>query len=189
MEKISNFLWQTIGWRIRYARNAMRNIIRWLPVIWKDKDYDSWYIYTILQTKLKHQAEYIAGNHRHTLALRDAQRMMTCVRLIEKIKEESYDLECMEYHDTDIITTPNDSGTYSVDFKIVDENLQEYFLAYPLDYKRVLKGEGWLDINEEGITQVDRDYRIASNMSYIRQRRAKRLLFQLMEFHIESWWD
>ena len=189
MEKISNFLWQTIGWRIRYARNAVKNIIRWLPVLWKDRDFDAWYIYTILQTKLKHQAEYIARNYRHTLAHRDAQRMMTCVRLMEKIKEDSYDLECMEYHTTEIVQVANDRGSYSIDFKITEERFQEYFLAYPLDYRRVLKGEGWLNINEEGISQTERDYRIASNMSHNRQRRARKLLFRILEQDIEGWWD
>jgi hypothetical protein len=123
------------------------------------------------------------------MAQKDAQRMMTCVRLIEKIKEESYNLECMEYHETKTTIIPNDRGTYSVDFKIVDEQFQEYFLAYPLDYRRALKGEGWLNIYEEGIDQTERDYRIASNMSHNRQLRAKKLLFRILDQDIEGWWD
>lgn len=188
-EKIKDFLWGNIGWYINWIYRRFYNLYRWLPIIWKDRDYDAWYIYTILQTKLKHQAEYIARHDRHTMAQKDAQRMMTCVRLIEKIKEESYNLECMEYHETKTTIIPNDRGTYSVDFKIVNDQFQEYFLAYPLDYRRVLKGEGWLNINEEGIDQTERDYRIASNMSHNRQHRAKKLLFRILDQDIEGWWD
>jgi len=189
MDKLKEFLWQNIGWYIKWVYNRFYNLYRWIPIIWKDKDWDSWYIYTILQTKLKHQAEYIGKYNRHTQAQKDAQRMMTCVRLIEKIKENSYDHECMEYHNTKIIQVANDRGSYSIDFKITDEQFQEYFLAYPLDYRRVLKGEGWLDINEEGIDQVERDYRIASNMSHNRQRKARKLLFRILDQDIEGWWD
>jgi len=189
MKTIKDFLWQYIGWYINWIYNRFYNLYRWLPIIWKDKDWDSWYIYTILQTKLKHQAEYIARHDRHIMAQKDAQRMMTCVRLIEKIKEESYNLECMEYHTTEIVQVANDRGSYSIDFKIVEERFQEYFLAYPLDYKRVLKGEGWLPIDEYGLSQVERDYRIASNMSHNRQFRAKKLLFRILEQDVEGWWD
>ena len=72
---------------IRYFINSVKNIIRWFPIIWKDRDWDGWYIYTILETKIKHQAEYIGSKDRHVEAKRDAERMMTCVRLIQKVKD------------------------------------------------------------------------------------------------------
>jgi hypothetical protein len=60
---------------------------------------------------------------------------------------------------------------------------------YPSDYKRVVvKGEGWLDINKSN-DETDRKERIASNMSHNRQMRAQRILFQLLDKHIQGWWD
>ena len=86
METIKTWLWKNIGWNIQWIYMRFYNLYRWLPIIWKDRDWDDWYIFTILQTKLKHQAEYIGTKDRHTRAQYDAQRMLTCVRLIEKIK-------------------------------------------------------------------------------------------------------
>lgn len=190
MKTIKEWLWQNIGWYIREVYRSIRNIIRWMPIIWKDRDWDDWYIFTILQTKLKHQAEYIGREDRYTAAQYDAQRMMTCVRLIEKIKEESYADEYMEYHKLDFGSTPvPGTDLYSLDITTRWENYDEYFLAYPLDYKRAIKGLGWLPINEPDLTETQRKERIASNMSHNRQKRAKQLLFKLLEFHIESWWD
>jgi len=188
MKRVKDFLWQNIGWRIKFIYNRIHNVYRWLPIIWKDRDWDSWHIYTILQTKLKHQSEYIEYEDRHTRAKYDAQRMLTCVRLIEKIKEESYADEYMEYHELSFGNVYNPrTDTYQLDMVTKWENFDEYFLAYPLDYKRVLKGEGWLDIN--GYDLQERRNRIAMNMSHIRAKRAKKILFQLIERHIDSWWD
>ncbi len=39
-------------------RNGIRNIIDWLPVVWKDRDYDQNYIYYVLKYKLTKQADH-----------------------------------------------------------------------------------------------------------------------------------
>jgi len=190
METIKTWLWKNIGWNIQWIYMRFYNLYRWLPIIWKDRDWDDWYIFTILQTKLKHQAEYIGTKDRHTRAQYDAQRMRTCVRLIEKVKEESYQDEYMEYHDTKFYSEPVDDhpGYHSLQIETLSENFDEYFLAYPLDYKRVLNGAGWLDIND-CTDNADKKKRIAMNMSHLRGQRAKKILFQLLDRHIEGWWD
>ena len=189
MKKIKEFLWNNIGWYAKWVYNRFYNLYRWLPIIWKDRDWDDWYIFTILQAKLKHQAEYIGRRDIHIRAQYDFQRMMTCVRLIEKIKEESYADEYMEYHKLEFGSVPiPGTDTYELDLTTIWEKYDEYFLAYPLDYKRVLNGEGWLDINNVD-SDLERRHRIASNMSHNRAKRAKKILFQLLDQHIEGWWD
>ena len=37
----------------------IKNIIRWIPVLWKDRDWDDWYIYKILQKKIEYQRKEI----------------------------------------------------------------------------------------------------------------------------------
>jgi len=42
-------IWIDIRWFfIRLGMN-IKNVIRWLPVIWRDKDWDESFIYKILQ--------------------------------------------------------------------------------------------------------------------------------------------
>jgi hypothetical protein len=115
--------------------------------------------------------------------------MRTCVRLIEKVKEESYQDEYMEYNELNFGSTPvPGTDTYKLDLTTTWENFDEYFLAYPLDYKRVLNGAGWLDINNCK-DDADKKKKIAMNMSHLRGQRAKKILFQLLDRHIEGWWD
>ena len=73
---------------VKTTIEGFKNIIKWLPIIWKDRDWDDHFIWEILKTKLKHQADYISKQDRHTQAQYDAQKMRLCVSLIEKIQED-----------------------------------------------------------------------------------------------------
>jgi len=89
---------------------GIKNLTRWFPVIWKDKDWDQHFIWEVMIQKLKFQAKYIGERDIHTRAKRDAEIMMTCVRLMERIQEEYYIAERFDY---------------------------EYFKKYPLIYKKI----------------------------------------------------
>ena len=52
---------------------GVKNLIKWFPTIWKDRDYDQFYIYEVLRVKLEKQAVYICNNDRHTRAQRVAE--------------------------------------------------------------------------------------------------------------------
>ena len=80
--------------------NGVKNLIRWFPVIWKDRDWDDHFIWELMMKKITFQAKYIGDQDRHTRAKRDAEIMMTCVRLMERVKEEYYGTEYIDYHET-----------------------------------------------------------------------------------------
>ena len=174
----------------RYLGNefirGIKNLWYWLPIIWKDRNWDHQYIFDILSHKLKAQSEYIGGRDIHINAKRDAEVMMICVRLIEKVKDEYYGMEYMDYHKTKHWFEPADKEGYSTwESKQLEENFEDYFAKYPLIYKRVLNGEGIFKL--EG-TDDDKQ-RIASNIAHINHDRARKLLFKIMEQNIEKWWD
>ena len=64
-------------YKIKRFFRRFYNLCRWLPVIWKDQDWDHHYIWEVLKFKLKNQAEYIKTKGHHVDNERDAQRMMT----------------------------------------------------------------------------------------------------------------
>jgi hypothetical protein len=80
-------------WRLRQFKRRLINLIRWFPIIWKDEQWDHYYIYEILKYKLIIMSSTIREKGNHTLAEYDANRMMLAVRLIEKIQNEDYVLE------------------------------------------------------------------------------------------------
>ena len=56
--------------------NGVKNLIKWFPTIWKDRDWDSDFIYEILKNKIENQSHYINKHNRHTRAKRDAEIML-----------------------------------------------------------------------------------------------------------------
>ena len=187
--KIYDIYWDSIGWRISNFISKVKNIVRWFPIIWKDRDYDDSYIMEILKFKLSNQANYISKKDGHTRAQYDAQKMKLCVRLIEKFQEEYYNLEYFDYFNmevsfTECVDRPDCS---EMNTTVTSERFDEYIKKYPSVHRRVLKGEGWLDISK--CEDDDIKYRIARNIAGINHQRGKQLLFKLLETHIESWWN
>jgi hypothetical protein len=168
-------------WQIKKFLHKIKNLWRWFPVIWKDKDWDQYYIYEILKFKLKNQAKYIGDRDIHTRAKRDAEIMMLCVRLIDKIQNEYYDMEYLDYQKTKINFVPIENTNYStIETEYISDNLGDYFSKYPKIYEKV--------IIENNLSFTEK-HNIARRMSRINQERAHKLLFKILEENIEKWWD
>jgi hypothetical protein len=162
---------------------GIKNLWKWFPTIWKDRDWDANFIYEIIKVKLEHQAKYIGSRGIHLDANRDAQRMMTCVRLIQRVRYEYYHMEYSEYHESayhwdDVPERPNNK---QLRVEELWENYDAYFKKYPRVYKQV--------VNDLSQDQRKSKTAIAIRMAWENHHRARKLLFKLLERHIESWWD
>ncbi len=168
-------------------RTGISNLIYWFPVIWKDRNWDDSYIFEVMIHKLKAQSKCIGNRDIHTAAKRDAEIMMTCVRLMEKIREEHYALEYSDYHKSKFWFEPlqEKEGYSTMESRLIEENFDDYFKKYPLIHKRVLNGEGVFPREDR---EEDKQI-IAMNIGQINHERARKLLFKIMEENIEGWWD
>ena len=165
-------------YKLKQFFKRIQNLVRWFPIIWKDQDWDDFYIFEILKFKLKNQAEYIGYHDRHMSAKRDAEIMMLCVRLIEKVQDEWYGREYFNYHKSDMRFIPSEShpGSYEMEMEILEENFDDYFKKYPLIYRMVPD------------LQAPKD-EIAFHIAKINEERAHKLLFTILEQNIRRWWD
>lgn len=168
-------------------KRGIQKVWYWLPIIWKDRDWDSHYIFEILKHKLKAQADYIGDRDIHTRAQQDAKRMRLCVKLMQKIQDDEYSGEYIDYHKDRVWFTDCEDrpDSYLMNSEIVWEKFDDYFKKYPLIYKRVMNGEGVY--TREG--REDDKQIIAMNIAKINQDRAHKLLFKIMEENILGWWD
>jgi hypothetical protein len=172
----------------REIARGFKNIWYWLPIIWKDRHYDSHYIFDIMIHKIKAQSKYIGERNIHTRAKRDSEVMMTCVRLMEKVQDEFYSSEYNDYHKTKHWFEPADKEGYStLESRILEEDFDGYIKKYPLIEKRVMNGEGVFSL--DGKDSLEIKQKIAMNIGQINHNRAGKLLFKLMEQNIEKWWD
>ena len=160
---------------------SIGNLWIWFPIIWKDRNHDYTNILTILRFKLINTAKLLKKNNRFVSTERKVEVINTCVRLIDLVKEEFYDMESMSYHESKYWFEPTDDGNFSYfKSKIVTENFDEYFKKYPLVYKQVIK---------EHPSLKDDKHHLAIQMGKINHNRARKLLFKIMEENIETWWD
>ena len=139
IEEYNEWYWRLYRWfrwefkyQHKYIKYGVKNLYKWFWIIWKDRDWDHHYIFEVLKFKLEKQAKHMAENGFHNNAQRDAELMMTCVRLIGKLQNEYYYDELCK------------SGVRS----------------------------------SEAVKNV-----------ITKHKKAKRLLFKIMNDRIEEWWD
>lgn len=164
-------------------RSGIKNVVRWFPVIWKDRDWDDHYIWAMMIKKLEFQAKYTRERGHHLDHIRDAQRMELCVRLMKLVGEEKYQTEYQDYEHSEILFLDSEShpGFYEMKSNLIWETFDEYFAKYPKAYKHVMMQYGYGRDTEK--------YAIALRMGNYMHNKAKKLLFKIMEEYIQTWWD
>jgi hypothetical protein len=161
---------------------GIKNLWKWFPVIWKDRDWDDHFIWEILIFKIKNQAKYIGSRDLHTRAKRDAEIMMTCVRLMEKVKNADYHMEYTDYCVDEFDFVDSDTpGCSELKITEISENFDEYFKKRSTAYRKVMK--------DGGVFGSDSKKHIAMNMGRLQHDRARKILFTLLERNVECWWD
>jgi len=200
-DKINIFEKISLWWKFdgRYYHKdfiqGVKNLWKWFPTIWRDRDWDTTFIYEVIKVKLNNQAEYIGGKNRHTRAKRDAELMKLTSRLIQRCQDDHYDMEYMDYHESNLLwldVTEEDNipekfkDSKRLEIEEISENFDEYFKKYPRQYKRVMSGE--VNRFNRPIEEKTKNI-IAMEIAHENQDRCRKLLFKIMEQRIEGWWD
>jgi len=76
--------------KIKSALIGIKNIWKWRSVIYKDRVWDYWFVYEILKTKLKFQANHLLKYSNHESSGADVKQLLECVDLIDKVQNEYY---------------------------------------------------------------------------------------------------
>jgi hypothetical protein len=157
---------------------GLANLLKWFPTIYNDRDYNHYFIYEILKNKLILTAYNIEKRDNHTSVRYDVGNMRLCVKLIEKLQNDYYINEILEYHiPTFLKIDSNVKAMYSHNYGITYNDFDNYFSKYSRIHKSISNKEN------------KNNYQIAKEISEINHNRAKKLLFKVLENHIEDWWD
>lgn len=169
--------WNRKTWR-RYVPtwittfvNNCANLVDWLPVIWKDRHWDDYYITKILQRKIELQRNYLVQANRHLTIDRDNQWMTLVLNLIEREHEDYYGMEYMEY-------VEYGEGLFD---PMKSEHLVDYFQKYPNDVRKVMRKYRGTDFTDK--------HRLAVYVSMHRQHKCRNLIFEILKQKSAQWWD
>ena len=69
----------------------IRNLIRWLPIIWSDKNWDWVYLAKILEFKLRLMEQNFRKYGHHADSDRDARTMLICAELLKRLQADDPD--------------------------------------------------------------------------------------------------
>jgi len=193
-ERLNIFKRISLWWRFdgKYYHKdfyrGVKNLWRWFPTIWKDRDWDHSFIFEIIKVKLEHQAKSIGNRDRHTTAKRDSDRMRLVAKLIKLQQNDFYHMEYMDYHETkyDFVPTDETKKWYTMEDTLISERFDEYFAKYSRLYKKVMAGE--IKLYGEDINVTDK-VKIAICIANHNQERCKNLIFKIMSEQILYWWD
>jgi hypothetical protein len=174
-------LFDRLHWRIRYFLTGCRNLIKWAPTIYHDRGWDGNYILYILQKKIEYQREYLVSENRHTRIDIDNRDMTLVLNLIERVREEYYQLECMDYWHSEMIfgEVPDKPDLKSIDILTKSERYDEFLSKYPSSVRGVVKEHG----------EQDDKQRLCLLVSYYNHNKANKLLFRILEERLAYWWD
>jgi len=175
-----NTLYGKLHWRIRYLIDGIKNIIRWMPTMYHDRDWDQWHIYNVLQKKIEFQRKELINANRHTDINRDNRDMTIVLNLIERVNEDFYGVEYLDYSESKFRFEPieGDDEYYTMEQDVISENYDEYIKKYPSSVRKVLKEKPELD-------KKDLCFWVAIH----NQEKAHGLLHKVLKERMRGWWD
>ena len=128
-------LYRWVKWKLpyqhKYIKYGVQNLYKWFWIIWKDRDWDHYYIFQILKFKLEKQAKHLTEAGYHESDQREAERMMTCVRLINKLQNEDYYEEMYQHKKltSEIVSKyqAKHNKAKRLLFKILEERIEQWW--------------------------------------------------------------
>ena len=181
--------WDRKTWR-RYTPiwfkefvDGVTNIIRWIPTLYRDRDWDDFYITKMLQKKIEFQRKHLIEANRHTRIDIDNRNMTWALNLIERKHADYYQLEKYDYEESEFVFTPSldHPNCSTLDVKINSENWDDYLAKYKGAVRRVKK----IYANKDLSDKQDLTHYVAR----YNQERCNKLLWRIMDEKSEQWWD
>ena len=167
---------KTLKKKIRELCRSIMHLIKWFPIIWKDRDWDHYYLLTIMQFKIDNTEKYISKANRHDDVPQISRNLKLCSSLIDKIKSGYYEVEYQDYYKQEI-----DFIEDKLVFNVLEDNLDKYIDKNKLIVSKLLNTNENLKSKENLL--------LAMRVGTYKHEHAKRLLFNIMYDNIEQWWD
>lgn len=73
-----------LHWRIRFVLRKIRHFWQWAPIIWRDEDWDSAYLFEIMRFKIAKLRVDMQKANRHTTMEHDIKQMKIAEELLRR---------------------------------------------------------------------------------------------------------
>jgi len=144
---------------------GIRNIIYWLPVIWRDRNWDYSYFLEILRHKL-YAIRLDIPNWTRAEKEKDEENIEYVISLIDAVVNDEYEKQAFDKH-------RQHWGSPKVVFESIDDKFSEMTFVYPEASSQAEAGE-----------QLSRLLREAMR----KRQEAINILFGIIRDSFETWW-
>lgn len=152
------------------VRYGIRNFIIWRKVIWKDRNFDQYYIYAILKHKLTLMEECIRDSY--VGSDKEADNIKLCVYLLDRLMKDVYFEMAFKKHF-------EKWGDIELEFKPIEGDDE---------YSEVLFNQKNVNTKEEKEKSRIDFKRACDHENYLRDQDLD-MLFTIMRKHIRGWWN
>ncbi len=159
-----SFIFQRIKDKYYSIKNGIWNIIRWFPVIWKDRDWDYYYIFALLYHKFSNMEKFFRSDNAYSAnALDVADKIRVAKLLCKRIIDDNY---------VDNALMP------------VEEKYGELKYHFEPTNNEKLKAMVFDEFPEERKAR-SKAYEHAEYM----EKQDRKMLFTMLDKYIDGWWD
>ena len=120
--------WQKIKDFPHEVKCGIKSIFQWLPIVWKDRQWDHQFIYAIFRHKLHLTEQFIRNHGVHVNNIKDADKIKVCVILLDRLMKD-------EYHEMAFKNHSEKWGNPAMIFKDIEERMTS-FLPVGRRYRR-----------------------------------------------------
>ena len=168
-------IFRNITWPFRRFFRKCHNVLRWLPTIWKDEDWDDSFIVDILVKKLEHQRDYFRSERSVAMdAHKYADEIQKAIDGLRKTADSYDHYETPAYAEVD-----RKWGKGEFRFEPVEGN--PVLCELHVDYPNVK--------TDEDKEQYNREYREAMQTAHNLYVKDKRAAYKYIADNIDKWWD
>ena len=181
-------LYRWFKWKFSYLPDTIyqgiKNIIRWAPVIYHDKDWDYSFTFKILKFKLENTKKHFEKHKYFESWSNNVKWINICIKLIDRIEGDFYNDEYFSYYKAELLKEYNDDRDWLLNIKVEknQDRTDEYINMYPHAKRILFSNPKWESFRHN---QTGKCLAIGQ----IRHEKAKKLLFRILEEKIEGWWQ
>lgn len=167
---------------LKQSFQGLRNIVRWIPTIYRDRHWDHSFITDLLQKKLEFMREELVTANRFTGVEAVNKDITLALNLLERIKHSYYELEMYDYIKRSFDFVPADvtAEYFTMEDTILEDNLDDYLAKYARTSAR---------LRQKYNLKRNQTERLAYKVSSYNQEKCERIFWKLMYYKLNHWWD
>lgn len=152
----------------------IKNLIKWIPIIWNQFDFDYNYSLDVFKFQLEKQAKFLDSKKSRTQSSSyKSKRIKTVIKLMDKVYNEEY---AMEYQK--ILKEKYGKDVLDVEFvKSKSSSISKLYEMVP-KYK-----------SRSDSKKIEKEKDNLFKKGLEKQEKAHKILWKLIEKDIRTWWD